>query len=166
MKRLIYLTAFTLSLAFLSACTDSSSNDVDTGFTALDFDTSYTWDSTKEYTNLGKTGTAYTCSAADSCICIYIDKTIDGVNYTGFAVRNIVNDFNVKIYSSDGGSTYSVFLKDGSTTVSCTGQTAATIFSSGPTVANGFATATFQSTLVCGDTSYNYGGGNITAPVY
>jgi hypothetical protein len=163
MKRLIYLTAFTLSLAFLSACSDSSSNGVDIGFIALDFDTSYTWDSTKGYTDLGKA--AYTCSA-DSCICIYIDNTIDGVSYTGFAVRNIDNDFNVKIYSSDGGSTYSVLLKDGSTTVSCTGQTAATIFSSGPTVANGFATATFQSTLVCGDTSYNYGGNNITAPVY
>jgi hypothetical protein len=149
-----------LSLAFLSACSDSSSDDVDTGFIELDFDTSYSWDATKAYDALA----GQTCSGND-CICIYIDEEIDGVSYTGFAARSDDNSFNIKIYSSDWGTSYTVNLKVASTTASCSSNAGA-IFSYGPSEdTSGFMTATFINNEIC-SSGYYYGSNNIVAPIY
>lgn len=165
MKRLIYLTAIILSLGFLITCSDSGSGDVDTGFIELDFDTSYTWGTNKYYTDLA----GQNCNPSNDCICIYIDEEINGVSYTGFAVRDANNDFNIKIYSSDGGTTYTVILKDGSNTVSCSGIAAGYIFNTGPTITSGFASADFTANPIC-SSAYKYSAGigtdDIAAPVY
>ncbi len=163
MKRLIHLTLVFISLVYLSACSDDSSDSTTVGLIAPNFDSPYTWAVTKQYTDLG---TAANDCSGDNCICVYINEEIAGVSYTGFAVRSNNNDFNIKIYSSDSGSTYTVVLKDGTTNASCSNVPAATIFSSLPSVdSNNFASATFTNNIIC-SSAYTYGGSNIVAPGY
>ncbi len=161
MKRLIYLTAIILTLFSLTACSDSSSDNGDVGYVELDFDTTYSLGGNiKEYNIAGEN-----CGADDSCICIYISEEIDGVTYTGFAVWKPANDFKIKIYSSDGGSTYSVNLKYGATSASCS-INSGSLFSYGPSEdTSGFMTATFINSEIC-SSGYFYGSNNIVAPIY
>ncbi len=153
-----------ISLIYLSACSNNSSSSDQVGLIEPNFDSPFSWATTKQYTDIA----GQSCGPADNCICIYLNQEIAGVSYTGFAVRSDNNDFNIKIYSSDGGATYTVNLKIGSTVASCD-INAGDLFFSGPTITDGFASADFKTGNIC-STSYTYSSGtgtdDIVAPVY
>ena len=162
MKKITVLLSIFMVAAL--GCAGNFDSSTEKGFVTMDFDTTYTWTpaNAKVYTNVA----GNTCAADDSCLIVYYSGTFGDTAYTGLALKDDTNDFNLQIFKTASATDYTVVFKDGDSIYNCTAAPT-DIFTTEPSDGDtdGYADGQFSANTIC-TSLQSYGGNTFNAKTY
>jgi|GEM_PF-4627792 len=145
-------------------CAGNFDSSTTKGFVTMDFDTTYTWTpaNAKEYTGVA----GNSCGPNDSCLIVYYSGTLSDTAYTGLALKDDTNTFNLEIFKTASAAEYTVVFKDGNSIYNCTALPGY-IFTTEPSDgdSDGYADGQFTGNTICGS-GQTYGNAAFNAKVY